>query len=42
MRRPAKAKMKVSAATATGRRTATGVLVAITPLAASARTSTES
>ncbi len=42
MRRPASAKMKVSAATATGRRTATGVLVATTPRAARARTSTES
>ena len=41
-RRPASAKMNVSAATATGRRTATGVLVAITPRAASAGTSTES
>ncbi len=41
-RRPASAKMNVSAATATGRRTAAGVLVASTPLSASARTSTES
>ena len=41
-KRPAKAKMKVSAATATGLRTATGVLVVMTPLAANALTSTVS
>ena len=41
-KRPAKANMNVSAATATGLRTATGVLVVITPLAANALTSTVS
>ena len=35
-KRPAKANMNVSAATATGLRTATGVLVVITPLATDA------